>query len=480
MDKKKIILFGGGALAVLILFVLVAVLALKSLSKPSAEKEKVSFPKEELTLVFWGFEDPEVYKPFIQRYQARHKNVKINYVQKTPNADYEKELMSLLAEGAGPDIFMVKNDWLPRDYKKLSPLPEEAMQSKDFKSKFTPIQSAEHFEDTFVPAVSEVCVYENKVYCLPFSLETLALIYNPNLFDQARVEYRAKYRDNIDKYNEIVEQLRRPPKYWDQFEKQVQLITKKEGNKIIRAGCALGTANNVDWATEILTALMLQNKTQMVSTDLKTPTFNLPQKKETGEEYYPGADALHFYTSFANPKHKNFSWQKNFKNSIRSFYEGKVAMILGYPSDAIYIKQKNPELKFGVTALPQVRGEIGRTDFVKFWATAVNKNSKYPQVAWHFINFIMMYPGNEVRYQLTVKKPLPFKELHRVSYLGISNFEVFSLETKTAKTWYKGIVPDKTELVFTQLINNAFKMPIQRALDKAASDLLRYWQSAED
>ena len=65
-------------------------------------------------LVWWKpFDDPRFIEPLIQEFQKTHPNVRVKYVQKNIET-YEDEVLQALAAGNGPDIFSIRNDWLPK------------------------------------------------------------------------------------------------------------------------------------------------------------------------------------------------------------------------------------------------------------------------------------------------------------------------------------------------------------------------------
>jgi len=127
----------------------------------------------EITLVFWGFDKREVFLEIFESYRKLRPNVKIKYFQKN-YSNYEKDLIDALASGKGPDVFLIKNTWLLKHKNKLAPMPQNLASFKEIK-------------DAFVDVVLKDFSLEQKIYALPLSVDTLALYWNKDLFNNASV-----------------------------------------------------------------------------------------------------------------------------------------------------------------------------------------------------------------------------------------------------------------------------------------------------
>ena len=76
-----------------------------------------------ITLTYYKmYDDEDVMKPLIARFQATHPNISVRY-RKFENVEaYEDMLLNEMAEGEGPDIFEVRSATVPRYLKKITPL----------------------------------------------------------------------------------------------------------------------------------------------------------------------------------------------------------------------------------------------------------------------------------------------------------------------------------------------------------------------
>jgi ABC-type glycerol-3-phosphate transport system substrate-binding protein len=69
----------------------------------------------------------------------------------------------------------------------------------------------------------------------------------------------------------------------------------------------------------------------------------------------PAQAALRFYTEFADPSKKRYSWNKSLPNSRDMFAQGDSAMYIGSASEIETLQEKNPNLNFDVAPLPKIR-----------------------------------------------------------------------------------------------------------------------------
>lgn len=443
-----------------ILFLIVSTMTGALCSKGGGGVVKV--PEKEVTLTIWRlFDSDEIFKPIIETYQSLHPNVKIQYVKKD-FAEYEIETTNAIAGGSGPDIWSIHNDWLPKHADKLVEMPEGLLAGGTGKGKKDNLTM---LKDNFAPTVSADSVFNNKVYGIPLSVDTLALYYNRDIFFNTRKEYDQK---NISLKPEM---LTRAPATWDEFVETVKFLTKKDGSNIMGSAVAMGTANNVNRSMDILSVLMMQNNARMVSADQKSAIFNQPIKKETGEQVYAGTNALDFYTSFANPSKETYTWNNSFASSADAFAKGQTAMMINYSYQQSYLAQKAPTLNYSIAPLPQIRGAAVPIDYPSYWIETVTKSSKNPDVAWDFINFLYT-KGGDLYLTFTKKPPAKISGAAKLSVaerIGATN--PFTFQVVTAQSWYKGKSPTKVDNIFAEMIENVISknQPLQNAIDTAAS-----------
>ena len=290
--------------------------------------QKKASTAQVFTLSVWGTDDEKAFNDLITYYTQYDPAAKITYTQVDP-ADYENQLLRAFAAGNGPDVFEIGNRSLPKWQSTLAELPEA------YASQFGTLQLQNDFpsvvqSDFTVPATATT----TGVYALPLSIDTLAMVYNKDLFDSAGIAT--------------------PPTTWDDFEADIlKLRSENSTGQIVRAAAALGgSETSISEAPDILSLLMLQNGTQMVSGDLSAATF-------AGAETSAGLSAFNFYLQFANAVSPYYTWNDAMGDDVQSFINGNVAIIFGYHDTLNTIKAKSPFMNIGVAAIPQPGGSVG-------------------------------------------------------------------------------------------------------------------------
>lgn len=416
---------------------------------------------EKITLTIWHvFDDESVLKPILDLYQQLNPNIAINYVKKD-FAEYEKQTLDALAAGKGPDIWMIRNDWVYKHTDKLVPMTKKLFIKSDNDVR----SDVKIYEDMFPEIAVKNNIIDNNIYGIPLSIDTLALYYNVDHFKE--ITNKLLIENNKDS-----ELFYYPPNDWEQFLKISKLLTQKDdkGN-ITRSGAALGTANNIDNASDILAILMIQNSTQMNSADLLTATFNLPVTKGTGEPAYTGTEALNFYTSFADPAKENYMWNTSMSNSLEAFMQGRTSMMINYGYARERISQEVPNLNYKIGPLPQIAGSLTSVDYASYWVETVTNNSQNPKEAWKLIKFLY---DNSAEYNTATQKPFAKKiseiTLPQTKQRNIIGGDPFIYQPMSAKYWYKGNYPTKVDAAFSDMISDVTvnKEPYQKSIDKAA------------
>jgi len=294
---------------------------------------------------------------------------------------------------------------------------------------------------------------EEKIYGLPLYVDTLALFYNKGLLNSAGISS--------------------PPETWEELVDDLdKLVKRNQFGEIERAGVALGTAENINRSTDILALLMLQNGTKMVSEDKKSAAFNQSILLEGGA-YYPGEDALRFYTDFANPSKRTYTWNRQISYSIDAFIESKVAMMFNYSHHIATIKERVPYLNFDVAPMPQIEGREFDINYANYWAFTVSKKSQLNVVteAWKFILYLTQ-KENANKYLEKAKKPTARRDLVEWQKDDLE-LGVFAKQSLTAQSWYQ-VRPSAIETILANAIKDVIlgsattKKAIQTAADQVS------------
>jgi multiple sugar transport system substrate-binding protein len=256
----------------------------------------------------------------------------------------------------------------------------------DFKSVFVNIAS----KDLVLPDDKGT----NQIYGLPLYIDTLALYYNQDQFEDA-IPSRGK-----------------PASTWSELQEDVFKLTKADNSfeRFERAGIAMGRPDNVLRAVDILYLLMIQFGAHFYDAKYTEATFAENQGASSEGLQNPGADALNFYSSFALPSSKYYTWNASISKAdseekeLKTFARGKVAMVIGYSYmyqqilDQIQQLEKKGEKTISansvkIAPIPQLEdpktSTKKRDTYGSYFAETVSRTSAHPKEAWEFLSFLV-------------------------------------------------------------------------------------------
>lgn len=391
------------------------------------------------TLEMWGvYDDRQSLAKVFSSFQQVEQGIKINYRQFSYE-DYERELINALAAGTGPDLLMIHHTWLAKHRDKLVPMPVSS--GSDEVKFITPLD----IRDQFVDVVYKDLIYDNQIYAIPLYVDTLALFYNKDMFNTAGIT--------------------NPPKDWEEFNKDVELLTKFDSSgNIIQAGAAMGTARNINRSTDILSALFIQNGTQMTNATNTSATFT-----RSINSIQAGENALEYFTDFANPKKAVYTWNSSQHYSIDAFIEGKVAMMFNYSHQIPVVRGRFDRLNFSVAPMPQF-SELEAKNYANYFGVGVSNQSKNQNAAWRFVNYLASHDGS-LTYLTQTNRPSARRDIIDIQR-NDPQLGVFAVQALSAKSWFQ-IDNNAIDQIFADMIDdiNLGKASIRSSLRAAESKI---------
>jgi len=404
---------------------------------PGLKSQKI--PPPLMDLVIWGIGDEsDAFNYNLLAYTKLYPNIKAVY-KKIDEANYEQELVNALAAGRGPDIFMISNSWLPKHSDKILAMPQGKLSLTQLRSLFPEV-------------VEKDFVWNGSTYALPLYIDTLALFYNQDIFDNYAIAL--------------------PPTDWLQFKNLIPKLRKTDSNgSLQRAAAAIGgSEKNIHNASDILSLLMLQAGSEMTNENYTAANFVYSSK---GGQ--PGAESLDFYTKFADPKDLYYTWNENMPYSLDAFSQGKAAMIFEYASQVDVLKIKNPFLKVKISSMPQPDNKQEAVNYADYRGFAVSKYTQYPEWVWDLVIYLTTDEAAAENYLTISKRPPALRTLIQ-KYADDPNIGVFAKQALTAKSWLKPD-PEKVKLIFSQMIQSVVskQLEIYEAVsqaERAVSDLI--------
>ncbi len=407
LSKKQIVIIGGGVVVLIVVVVLLYIGLRPKVNTGSG-----------VALTVWGTEDSGTFGSILASYPYG----KVTYVQVDP-ANYHSLILSALAAGTGPDVFEVSNRELPKWASVLMPFPASSTQ-------FGVLQLQSLFPDT----VARDFVRGGGIYGLPLSIDTLAMVYNKDLFNAAGVAV--------------------PPATWDDFDTDVvRLRRMNAAGELMQAAAAIGGSGaSIPNAVDILSLLMLQSGAQMTDDRGTAATFFTG-----GDNGATGVAAFNFYLQFANAASPYYTWNDGMGNAVDSFVAGKTAIIFAYQSDLAAIEAKAPYLSIGIAPMPQANGASMPVNYPEYNGLAAAKAGKSAD-AWNLIFYLATNAANAAAYQGATGKPPALRALIQAE-ANSASLSVFATQILTAKSWYEA---DDTQ------IDAIFDTAIKNVLDGSA------------
>lgn len=406
----------------------------------------------QINLEVWGtFDDTDAYSEVFNAYKELNPHIRNITYRKLPAESYRQDLLDALASSNGPDIFLVRNSWMGDFSDKMIPVPENVIPEKNYR-------------EAFPDVVQSDFIREDGIYGVPLSVDSLALYYNKDIFNASGIA--------------------RPPVTWEEVTEIVPRLTQIDNfGTVTQSAIAMGTADNVNRSTDILTALLYQ-KGSAINKEASRPDLTDGASRE----------AVQFYMQFADIRSPLYTWNPNLHYSLDAFYEGTLAMMVNYSWQYPVLKQKNAKLNIGVAPLPQFAGGIPANQ-ANYWGYGVAKNKSYnPEVndrnalppsdyekaraieAWQFLKFFAFAKENQ---SLTFQNALTGNTAELVSPIDPSRVYLektgkpaarrdliasqqndvvlspFVSGNLIAKNWFQGNV-DAVEGVLAELINTLY------------------------
>ncbi len=399
LTKNQIVILGtAGVIFVLLILILTGIL-------PGLKKRDPRLGIK-TDLEFWGiFDKADAYQGAIAAFQKTYPGVTVNYRGFTNVAEYESALLDALAAGRGPDIFMIRSSALSREINKIVPVPSTKFSLLDLRNLFPRVVEADFTQ-------------KGAIFALPLSIDTLALFYNQDHFDQKAITS--------------------PPKTWEEFE---AVIPKLKG---------IAT----DQAPDLLSLLMLQAGTRMISEDGSRATFASRE----------GEDAFNFYTKFAWP---------NFRGALDAFSREDISIIFEYARGRERIKAKNPFLNFRISDIPQPKQAEKAIAYSNYWGYSVARQSRKQNLAWDFILTLTTNKDVARSYLTLTENPPALRSLINEN-LATPQLDVFARQALIARSWPQ-VEPNAISQIFSEMISSVISgnTEIKDALQKAEQEVTR-------
>jgi arabinogalactan oligomer/maltooligosaccharide transport system substrate-binding protein len=188
-----------------------------------------------VTITWWdtsnATNEAPTYKALVQKFEAANKNIKVKYVN-VPFSQAQNKFDTAAGASGAPDVLRSEVGWTPAFAKKGYFLPLDGTEALADKDKF---------KSNLVTQAQ----YEGKTYGVPIVTDTLALVYNKQLFEKAGITEAPKTWDDLKTAAATVKAKTGVDGYWGSTQAYyAQTFLYGEGTDTVDAGAKKITVNS--------------------------------------------------------------------------------------------------------------------------------------------------------------------------------------------------------------------------------------------
>ncbi|MDO8522164.1 MAG: extracellular solute-binding protein [bacterium] len=388
-------------------------------------------------VLIWGEIDSKALNAVLGQAADQNQDFdQVKYVEKDP-VTYESELVNALADGSGPDLFILRQDYLLHNAARITPIPTASLSPSQFNTMF--IDAAGVFADS------------RGALGIPIVADPLVLYWNKDTLSQSGYA--------------------KPPATWAEVESMGEKFQKRDDSgAIVKSAIALGEYANVTNAKEILGILILQAGGDIVTRDSAGRLVPGLLSGGTGSGQ-TAESALRFYTEFANPSSSHYSWNRSLPESQRAFAAGVIALYIGFGSERPVIARMNPNLNFAVAAVPQIENGTHVVDTAHIYGISISRTAKnQPGALRVALQFASTATGMGKNLSTALGIPSALRDVLALPASGTG--DLYKREALISRSWYDPD-PAKTSGIFRAMIESitSGSLSLSDAVQRANQEL---------
>lgn len=301
-------------------------------------------------VIIWGPFDERVMLDFFEEISRDNRAFEVVDYYQVDARDFESQLVNAIAENRGPDMIIVSSEQIVTLRPKLTPISFETLPLRTIK-------------DWYVDGV-ELFTFPEGTYALPFAVDPLMLYWNRDLFAASG--------------------LAQAPATWEALVNRVvpSLATVDMRRNVLQSALAFGEYRNLTNPKAVLLMLAMQSGSRMVYLENGQYQVALDTPASDDVNVRPLELALEFFTEFSNSNSPLYTWNRVQPNDQNAFVAGDLAMYFGFASEYQQLIDKNPNLNFDVTVVPQGESATIRRTYGHFYGFAIPQTSYNPNGAY--------------------------------------------------------------------------------------------------
>lgn len=343
---------------------------------------------EDVTLKFWrpSGNDAEngAIDKLIANFEAAHPGIKVE-LENIPFDNYETKLRTALAGKTAADIIAIDAPTMP-SYANAGAL-------YDLTSNMEADANLKDIPDGIVQSMT----YNGKIYLAPISEANIALFYNKKMFEAKGISLPSKNVDEAWTWDQVLDAAK-------------QLNDPAAGVVGIDPADGFGGGEGPAY---FKTPILWQFGAEVLSPDGSTAKGYLDSTE--------AKEALKFYQSL---------YQESKVASLElppdPFPTGKLAMTVSGIWMLGHFKNNFPDFKLGedwdIAPLPKVKQQAMANGS---WTFGITADSKYPQEAWEFINYMTNTEGAKIYAEMTGAMPVRYSVVDQIPAMNEYPYTVF-------------------------------------------------------
>jgi len=296
-------------------------------------------------VTIWGTLPAGVFSSIISDLSNRddaYRRVSYRYI--APE-NFDNVFINALADQNSPDLLLMSHEKLVTHRSRLQPIPFESFPVRDFRNLY--LEGASVF------------TLNDGVYAFPVAVDPIVMYWN---------------RDILSNNGFLV-----PPVTWEEIVSETApALTVRDFNRNVqRSTIAMGEYSNVKNAFQVLSLLLLQAGSVMVTEDGRRYRIRLNEAIGGGSQ--PLTSSLGFFTSFSNVNNSLYNWNRSLPLDRELFLRENLVFYFGFGSEARDLESKNPNLNFDIAEVPQGATATNKRTYGSFYGfflprAAKNKN----------------------------------------------------------------------------------------------------------
>lgn len=278
-------------------------------------------------------------REIVAKFEKANPDVKVK-LEITTSDGLPQRVLTALQSGAAPEVIDVQHAWI------------NGYAQNDL---VLPVDDVLKDRDDYIPAALDYATWNNKLWGIPYRIETHAIIYNKGAFKDAGLDPN------------------KPPQTWDELVAAAKALSKGKMS-------GFGITGGGEMGNTIFRSLpfIWMNGGDMISADGKKALVNQPA----------AVAAVKFYTDFFKNKQAPASTLENDGTALRRLFIAEtVAAYQSGQFDIASIKKENPKIDIGVMQIPHP-ADKKTAALLGGWSFVIPKSAKNPTDAKKLVGFL--------------------------------------------------------------------------------------------